>query len=116
MMARESYSPAVAFGLYAATVALKAKAGVVARGTGRDLLRRHAELVPDDWPSALASADFVAALSCDAAQAADGFLDFLTRWPPEAPTEARRVEAGLATAAREFEDGGWGARADCGHG
>lgn len=116
MTAPASYSPAVAFGLYAATVALKAKAGQLGRGAGRDLLCRHSELVPEDWPSALATADFVAALSCDAVQAADGFLEFLTGWPPEVPTQVRQVEACLADAAREFESGGWGARADCGHG
>jgi len=111
-----AYSPAVAFGLYATMTALKAKLGQLDRSDGRDLLQRHSQLVPGDCASAFAAADFVAALSIDAAQAGDDLLEFLAGWPPERPTPSRMTETTLVAAAGQFAAGGWQDRKDCGHG
>ncbi|APZ51245.1 hypothetical protein [Salipiger abyssi] len=104
-------SPRVAFGLQAATVALKAKAGVL---TGRDqivLVEAMFDWVDDDPFARDAVRDFFAAVRIDAARAGDRLLSWLDNWLPE--MDFRRPEGVLrGIEAERIHD--WCARKDCG--
>lgn len=86
-----SYSPIVAFGLRAQTVAFKAKTGQLRRGEADSLLTHHDALIPDDLPAHIATIAFIQRVADDPAGAADALLAFLSDWNADlsgAATEA----------------------------
>ena len=104
-----SYSPIVAFGLRAQTVAFKAKTGQMGRGEPETLLEYHAALVPDDQPAHLAVIAFIQAVADVPVEAADALIRFLAGWVPREAT-ADQIEAAL----RDQAPHGWQTRKDAG--
>lgn len=108
----ERMNPRIAWGARALTLAMKAKAGRLARGEARDLLDLHEVLIPGDWDAAFAAADFVAHHVDDPASAGAALHDFLCRWSRAGEVQAEalpRVMDGIAAARFDWQD-----RKDCG--
>lgn len=103
-----SYSPQVAFGLRAGTVAFKAKTGQLRRGEADDLAPALHDLIPDDTAAHLAVVQFTLRIADDPVGAADALLGFLAGWHADLPLAA--TEAAL----RDQAPHGWQTRKDTG--
>lgn len=105
----------VAFGLYAGTVALKAKTGArVSMFEAAELARMWAAHLPEDADTAVAVTRFIAGLGHDAPAAGEALLAFLDPTPEGA--QLRACEAVLADLPELAELPDWTRRADCGLG
>ena len=92
-----AFSPVVAFGLRALTVALTAIDGRLQQGAGLSLDLQRQQLLPDDESARLAVFTFRELVETDPVRAGNFLMSWLTR-----------------READEIDD--WRARADCGHG
>ncbi|MEM9782148.1 MAG: hypothetical protein AAF899_06700 [Pseudomonadota bacterium] len=102
-----AYSPAVAFGLYAVTTALRAKAGKIDRADLAELEERREALVPEDAQICAACEAFAEAWGgAGLADAAEALMDAVVV-PAELQGHPARIEAALTDA--EYP---WQLRAD----
>lgn len=108
-------SPLVAFGLQAATCALKAKCGQLGARDREALALNALEHMRRDEAACAAVVDFLSAAQIDAPAAGEMLQAFLDGWLPE--SQPRRGEEVLAGYHAEREQGfSWMERKDCGHG
>jgi hypothetical protein len=108
-------SPRVAFGLQAATCALKAKGGRLRMSDQIDLALVALEQMQGDSAAQAAVVDFISGARVSPVGAGIALQDFLEGWMPAAAP--RRPEAALHLFEGErFTSHDWMNRRDCGHG
>ncbi|KPU83869.1 hypothetical protein JI58_07130 [Marinosulfonomonas sp. PRT-SC04] len=87
-----SSSPAVAFGFFATTVALKAKCGQLTDRFRADLAQKTLEFVPDDADARVAILAFLATNRDFPVAAGQALLDFICAWMEDrSPKDVERV-------------------------
>ena len=109
-------SPRVAFGLRAATVAIKARAGHrVHLAEVVDLAGYWRAVAPEDAAPGSAVARFLAEMHDTPEEAGAHLLDFIEAWVAGPGAEARRAETIISAAGAEVRAlPEWTRRADCG--